>query len=129
MNYFIIIIIFILFIFICLFNKTNNESQLKRNIIKTLLRQCARWSVAAQQDNNELIGLLHANYGAGYLWALRDIFSDKEIEEIGEIDIIRFRDEIVKIQDEVTKRVLRKCPEFGPKKSYLTLIGGEGEFV
>jgi len=115
-------------LFMILFYKFNSNL-FKRKIIKTLIRQGARWSVAATQDKNDMIGLLHANYGAGYLWALRDIFSDKDIEEIGGIDIIRFRDEIVNIQDEITKRVIKRCPEFGPESSYLTTLGGEGELV
>ena len=46
-------------------------NQLSKNI-NTLIRQAARWSVAAQQDESPIIALLHANYGAGYLWALKD---------------------------------------------------------
>src|SRR5207237_6958 len=40
--------------------------------VQILTRQAARWSTAASQDNNPLIAVLHANYGAGYLWAIHD---------------------------------------------------------
>ena len=36
-------------------------------VVKSLLRQSARWTVAARQDKNPLIAVLHANYGAAYL--------------------------------------------------------------
>ena len=51
----------------------------KKSHIETLIRQASRWSVAAQQDDSPIIALLHANYGAGYLWALKDIATDQEI--------------------------------------------------
>ena len=73
-----------------------------------------------------MIAILHANYGAGYLWALKDIATDNEIERIGKINILQFRDEIVKVQDEATLKMVKRCPNFAPKKSYLTDIAKEG---
>ena len=52
------------------------------NIVDILVRQTARWATAAKQDKNILIAVLHANYAAGYLWALKDIASDEEIETV-----------------------------------------------
>ena len=46
--------------------------------IETLYRQSARWAVASDQDDNDIIRLLHANYAAGYLWAIKDIVSTEE---------------------------------------------------
>ena len=68
----------------------SSSKQLIDNIIKTLVRQSARWSTAAQQDNNAMISVLHANYGAGYLWALKDIATDQEITSATQIDIKKF---------------------------------------
>ena len=48
--------------------------------IQKLTRQAARWSTAAAQDDSPLIAVLHANYGAGYLWALKDIATAKQIK-------------------------------------------------
>jgi hypothetical protein len=97
----------------------------KDQIIKGLIRQAARWSTAAIQDQNPMIAVLHANYGAGYLWALRDSFSDFDIETYGKIDVIRFRDEITKVQDNATRRMAAICPDYAPPRSYLTSLGGE----
>ena len=80
--------------------------------IKDLLRQSARWAIAAHQDKSPIISLLHANYAAGYLWSLKDIASDIEIEGATNIDIINFTEKVIKIQDLTTKRVSNKCPDF-----------------
>lgn len=97
----------------------------KEESIKTLVRQAARWAMAAAQDKSILIAVLHANYAAGYLWALRDIATDEEIKLATNIDVIKFRDEITKVQDMTTKRLAQLCPNFAPDKSYLAEIGGE----
>lgn len=94
-------------------------------IIKTLLRQAARWSTAAAQDDNSMIAVLHANYGAGYLWALKDIATDDQITRATGIDVIKFRDEIIKVQDYATMKMAKLCPKYAPDKTYLTNIGGE----
>jgi len=96
------------------------------SIIQTLVRQAARWSTAARQDNNSMISVLHANYGTGYLWALQDIANSKEIEKASGIDWKKFKDEIVATQDAATKKMARLCPKWKPQTSYLTKVGGEG---
>ena len=95
-------------------------------IINKLIRQAARWSTAATQDESTMIAVLHANYGAGYLWSLKDIATDSEIEAASGIDIKRFENEIVKAQDYATKKMAGVCPKFAPKSTYLTKLGGEG---
>lgn len=94
--------------------------------VKGLTRQAARWATAAEQDENPIIAVLHANYGAGYLWALSDIATPDEIEDITKIDYRKFVGEIVRIQDQENVALIKKCPEFSPPKSYLAAIGGEG---
>ena len=94
--------------------------------IKTLVRQASRWTTAAQQDKNPMISVLHANYGAGYLWALKDIATQSQIEKAAGLELLKFEKEITDVQDAATKRMIAVCPEFGPKKSYLTTLGSEG---
>ena len=115
-------------------NNSNNNSntqiistgsQDKRDIINILARQAARWSVAAQQDKDPLIAVLHANYGAGYLWAVSDITSASEFKIATGKDFNKFKKEIVNIQDESNKRAVKTCPDLGPKNKYLAEIGGE----
>ena len=62
----------------CLLGFSNNDILV--SIIKVLTRQAARWSTAAKQDKNSMVAVLHANYGAGYLWALKDIASSEQIK-------------------------------------------------
>ena len=102
--------------------KTNTEKQIDF-AAKKLVRQAARWSTAAKQDNNSMIAVLHANYGAGYLWALKDIINTNTIEKKTGIDMMKFENEIIKIQDEATKKMIKLCPEYGPESSYLSNLG------
>ena len=38
----------------------------------------------------------------------------------------QFKNNIVKIQDNSTIKMIKLCPSYAPKSSYLTSIGGEG---
>lgn len=115
------IIILLLVLIIAYLLRTND----KQKDIRTLIRQASRWSVAADQDENAMIAVLHANYGAGYLWALQDIATDNEIASTG-VDHQKFKDEIIRIQDNATRNMARLCPDFAPKTGYLTSLSGEG---
>lgn len=119
------IIIFVLITIIVGLIINNTKLDAKTNTIKTLVRQATRWSMAANQDQNVLIAVLHANYGAGYLWALRDIATDQEISNATGIDILKFRDEITNTQDSTTKRLIKLCPAYAPSESYLGKIAAE----
>lgn len=80
-----------------------------KNIIETLYRQSARWAVASDQDDNDIIRLLHANYASGYLWAIKDIVSTDEFKRITGEDFLSFEQKITAIQDKATQRVVSKC--------------------
>lgn len=121
----VITIILVIIMYYYLKRQINNMCE-KDKIIKTLVRQASRWSTAAKQDNNPLIAVLHANYGAGYLWALKDVFTDKEIEEVMDFNVLKFRDEIIKIQDNVNLKLIKECPSFSNKSDYLAKLAKEG---
>ena len=94
--------------------------------IDKLIRQSARFATAAQQDETPLVAVLHANYSAGYLWALKDIATPKQIHNATGVDIKKFEEHISNVQDMVTKKTLKKCPDFaGEVDLYLATIGGE----
>jgi hypothetical protein len=109
-----IIIILILILII------NNPK--KDNYIKILLRQTARWSVAAEQDESPMIAVLHANYAVGYLQALTDIATEKEINKY--INFDSFKKKVYNIQDGAVKKVVKVCPNYiGNINKELALIG------
>jgi len=105
----------------------STPTQQKLNeIIQVLVRQSARWSTAAKNDMNPLIAVMHANYGAGYLWALKDIATPEEVKTATGVDFLKLQAEIVKVQDNTTLALAKVCPEYAPEKSYLTSIAKEG---
>lgn len=113
-------ILLLIFITYKLYNRHYNKKF--DDIIKILVRQCSRWAIAAEQDNTPLIKTLHANYAAGYLWAIKDIASDEEIYHITGINMKDFTKNIVSIQDKSTLNIAQICPQFAPVDKYLLNI-------
>jgi hypothetical protein len=90
-----------------------------------LVKQSAKWATTAQQDESPLLATLHANYAVGYLWALKDLYGTEEISKQAGVNITQFEEHILNVQDMVTKRVIKKCPEFeGDVDFYLSSIAG-----
>jgi hypothetical protein len=83
-------------------------------VVDILYRQCARWAVASQQDKSDIIAVLHANYAAGYLWSIKDIVPTNEFQRITGADFLEFEKRIVKIQDDATRRLVRRCRSAAP---------------
>ncbi len=104
-----ITILFVLFVY-CILNTNYNKRD--SFIIKTLIRGCSRWAIASKQDKSPLIALLHANYASGYLWAIKDVFTNEDIYKWTGVNIIDYQDKITSIQDDATKRVSEICPTF-----------------
>lgn len=97
-----------------------------KNPASILLKQTARWTLAAEQDKNPLIAVLHANYAAGYLYALRDIMSDKDVENVTNVSMMKVQQRVQQVQQDVTMRALRYCPNFSTQlNDELALLGGE----
>ena len=104
----------------------NDARELLNDIIRKLIRQASRWSTAAEQDNSPMIAVLHASYGAGYLWALKDIASDSDIKIASNVDINKLETNITEILDRATKKAIAICPQYGPPPSFLSKLSGEG---
>lgn len=112
MNY-IIFIFFVIFIFYITNTTFFKKQQPSANtIINTIFRGSARWAVASLQDTSPLVAILHANYAAAYLWALRDVFSDIDIQKITSVDIIKYQKKIIDVQDRATQMLIKACPEY-----------------
>lgn len=114
----VIVVFFIILIFylVVKYFSDGNENS-KKNLIKKLLKQSTKFIVSSEQDNASIISLLHANYGVAYFYALKNIASDEEIEQLGNIDIQEFEKQITSVQDIATKNVVKKCPECLPNFS------------
>lgn len=94
--------------------------------IKTLVRQSARWTIASEQDENPYIAMLHANYGAGYIFALRNIATDAQIKNATNLDVVKLEREIARVQDNSFVKLARVCPDGQPKSEFLRRISGQG---
>lgn len=113
-------------IYLILPTQSSNLIQLHKSNIQKLLRQTARWATAADQDTNPYIKNLHANYAMGYLMALKEIYTESEINEYGNINIRKFDSEISIIMDDAVNQLSKICPSGQPKNVYLSRISKEG---
>ena len=117
---YLIAVIFVLYLMMQ--NKTRGINK----AIEKLVRQSARYAVAAQQDESPVIAILHANYAAAYLYALKEFATDSQIHNATGIDVRKFKEHVTNVQDMVTKKTSEKCPDFiGEVDVYLAEIGGE----
>lgn len=92
------------------------------DIIKILSRQAARWSVAAEQDTNMVIATLHANYSAGYLWAIKDITDDAQFRLATGLDLKDFETKIINTQDKITRKLVESCKTIAPTNTDLIKV-------
>ena len=118
-------LLFLIILFFLLIIHKETASKNMEKEIKTLVRQAARWSSAAKQDKNPMIAVLHSNYGAGFLWALKDIATQEQIEQATGIELLKFEKEITSVQDGAIKKMVMACPDFQPDKSFLSALAGE----
>lgn len=109
MNINVILVIIIIIVLIVINTNCNKRDSF---IIKTLIRGCSRWAIASKQDKSPLIALLHANYASGYLWAIKDVFTNEDIRKWSGVNIIDYQNKITSIQDSATQRVSKICPMF-----------------
>ena len=84
----------------------------RQDVIRRLVRQAARWSTAAKQDESPLISVLHANYGVGYLMALSEFASPDEIEFAAGINYFEFDAAIKQAQDDANRKAVALMPQF-----------------
>lgn len=109
---------------------SDSNHQMVNQIINTLIRQISRWSNAAIQDKTPIIEVLHANYGAGYLWALTDVFTTEQIQTATNMtndEYMKFKDKIVGIQDNATQKLVKLCqPSMRGLDPELSRRAGEG---
>lgn len=92
------------------------------DIIKLLSRQAARWNVAAEQDTNMIIATLHANYSAGYLWAIKDITDDAQFRLATGLDLKDFETKIINTQDKITRKLVESCKTIAPTNTDLIKV-------
>lgn len=84
----------------------------KKLPLDKLVKKAAKWATRAQQDDSPFISVMHANYAAGYLWALKDMASPELITKQTGVDFHKLEEHINNVQDMVTKKTIKKCPEF-----------------
>lgn len=84
-----------------------------KDAIRLSMRQTLRWRFAALQNRNPYVALLHANYLAGNLDLMRQIWSDEEIKEATGQDMIKLWRDATELQDKYQKELEKVCKQGG----------------
>lgn len=71
-------------------------------IVKKLMKNAIKWTAMAKQDSEPLMALVHANYGAAYIYSLRDSIGVKQIVNYFP-DFEQYEKEIMDTQDLAAK--------------------------
>lgn len=121
------IILIIMLSCISLLNIYDNRLSDAQKISK-LIRQTARWAVAAEQDTNPYVSNLHATYSVGYLMALREIYPDETIIKLSNVDIRQLDAQVTKVMDDAVQKLVKVCPEGQPKNKFLAYLSKEGGY-
>jgi len=107
---FVVFVVFVILVVSICITRIGRESDDKfENAIRIMYRQSARWAAASIQDDAAIIKVLHANYAAGYLWAIKDVVSSEDFKRITGEDFLKLESKIVEIQDTATKSLVEKC--------------------
>lgn len=83
-------------------------------VIRELGRQAVRWRIAALQDAEPAVAVLHANYAVAYALALRQVAEDDEIQRVTGKTGKKLQDEAAMAQDRAAKMLAARCPSVVP---------------
>jgi hypothetical protein len=109
-------------VFVLILMMQNKTRGIKSSIEK-MVKQAAQYAITAQQDSSPILSVRHANYAVGHLHALGNIATDTQIHNATGIDVKKFREHIMNVQDMVTKKTVDKFPDFeGHVDMYLSEI-------
>ncbi len=103
-----------------------NRSRGMKQSIDKMVKQSAKYAIMAQQDSSPVMSVRHGNYAAAYLHALNDISSELQIHNATGIDVKKFKEHIMNVQDMTTKKTVDQFPDFaGQSDMYLSEIAGD----
>ena len=120
------VILYIIIAIVAVYFLFRRSTGINSDVIQKLIKKSASWATTAQQDTSPLKATMHANYAIGYLWALKDISTEFDIQKASGINLKQFEEHILNVQEMVTKKVTDACPKFaGEVDLYLSSIAGD----
>lgn len=93
---------------------SDEMAQAYADTIQTLMRQAMRWTIAAEQDENPLIRLTHANYGVAYITMLRQIAPNGLVKQVTGQDAHQVSEHIARVQDWALRSFAPYVPQMIP---------------
>ena len=105
-------------------NEGHNPVLLKK--ASDLLKQSADWTFSAQQAQNPVLAMTHANYGAAYLNMARHLATDKDLEAYTGVPVKDLREDVVREERRARQRLLARCPGGGDRGRVAGYVGYRG---
>lgn len=82
--------------------------------MRTLLKQAAHYGSLAEQDQNPVYSLLHANTALNYLSVAKVMVSDSELKKLSGIDIEQMNAYLLWQQEYSLSKLSNQCPSGKP---------------
>ena len=101
-------------------NSVSNSDSNPSSKIRQIIKKCAEMSFLALDGGKEPISALKSsNYAVAYLSALQEFYTQNQIENSTNINLPKFKDEIIKIQNKIVSNVKKNCSFQESDKEYL----------
>ena len=92
----------------------------------TLLKAANKWAVAAQQDANIVMQLMHICYAKAYVTSLRRILSDEQIQKAHRVDMVNLEQSMEALQQKTLSALAEKAPNIMPEGEFAVRTGWLG---
>ena len=90
------------------FTRSNGTQKTQTQLVRRLLQQATRFHTIAQQDQNPLISLMHANYAVAYGNVARSVAEKYHLRGSDVAETIYFLEET---QQQAMQKINRECPQ------------------
>jgi hypothetical protein len=111
---YILIFLIVAFMFWKWYSQSNNKKINITPILKKLMVQASEWVTSAKENSNPIISLMHANYAAGYLLAIKNLAKSNDINKILP-NFAKYDEDITNVQELATNNLMKFCPSINPE--------------
>ena len=88
-----------------------------------MLRGCNKWALAAKQDSNALMALMHVCYAKAYAETLRRLVTDQHIKRVYHVDMGVLQQKLDALEHSVLAKLSREAPALLPNSDFAIRIG------
>lgn len=96
------------------------------NQTDALLRAANKWALEAAQDQNPVVGLMHACYAKAFITAVRRVLNDEQLRQAHQVDMCALEEKMDKVERDALQRISKKVPSLIPDGEFAIRTGWVG---